>query len=98
LYVTPTSAQNANVTRNNDTSKPVEYQRKRLFARMLQHELDHLFSYLFVDRLEDEQFRQARRAMASTEFTEATKRITSQRSVDISSAFGTGSAFSNPTS
>lgn len=98
LYFTPPRAQYAKVTGKNHTGQPVEYQGEGLFARMLQHEVDHLFGYLFVDRLEDEQFRQARRAMASPEFTEATKRITSQRSVDISSAFGTGSAFSNPTS
>src|SRR5699024_11926475 len=48
--------------------KDLEYEGEGLFARMLQHEVDHLDGYLFVDRLADEQFRQARRAMASAEF------------------------------
>src|SRR5699024_2009576 len=98
LYFTPPRAQYAKVTGKNHTGQPVEYQGESLFVRLFQPEVDHLFCYLFVHRLEDEQFRPARRAMASPEFTEATKRIPSQRSVDISSAFGTGSAFSNPTS
>src|SRR5699024_2870016 len=98
LYFTPPRYQYAKVTGKDHSSLRVKYQGEGLFARMLQHEVDHLFGYLFVDRLEDEQFRQARRAMASPEFNETAKRVASQRSANISSAFGTGSAFSNPTS
>src|SRR5699024_11679614 len=73
--------------------KDLEYEGEGLFARMLQHEVDHLDGYLFVDRLADEQFRQARRAMASAEFAATTRRINAERAADTSSTFVAGSAF-----
>lgn len=96
LYFNPSRAQHARVTGLDHEGNPVDYQGEGLFARMLQHEVDHLGGYLFVDRLKGEQFRQARRAMASQAFAEATKRVNSERSVGISSTFGAGSAFRQP--
>lgn len=93
LYFTPSRAQYAKVTGVDVNGKDVEYEGEGLFARMLQHEVDHLDGYLFVDRLADEQFRQARRAMASAEFAATTRRINAERAVDTSSTFGAGSAF-----
>lgn len=93
LYYTPPRAQFAKVSGVDLDGNPVTYEGEGLFARMLQHEVDHLGGYLFVDRLEGEQLRQARRAMASPTFQQATQRVNTQRSADISSAFGTGTSF-----
>lgn len=98
LYYTPPRAQFAKVSGFNIHGEPVAYDGEGLFARMLQHEVDHLNGYLFVDRLEGEQRREARRAMTSPMFGEATKRVNSQRSGEISSTFGSGTAFGPTTS
>lgn len=98
LYFTPPRALHAKVTGFDVNGDQVEYEGQGLFARMLQHEVDHLGGYLFVDRLEDEQFRQARRAMASADFAETTKRINAERAADTSSTFGAGAAFGTPAS
>ena len=93
LYFTPSRALHAKVTGVDVNGDEVEYEGEGLFARMLQHEVDHLDGYLFVDRLADEQFRQARRAMASADFAKTTKRINAERAAETSSTFGAGSAF-----
>ena len=98
LYYTPPRAQFAKVRGVDVEGQTVEYEGEGLFARMLQHEVDHLNGYLFVDRLEGEQRRAARRAMVSPNFVQATKRVNSQRSSEISSTFGSGSAFGSSTS
>lgn len=90
LYYTPPRAQYAKVSGVNLEGRPVQYEGEGLFARMLQHEVDHLEGLLFVDRLEGDEFRQARRAMASQAFVEATKRVNVVRSAAISSTFGAG--------
>lgn len=97
LFYTPPRAEYAKVTGVDCYGQPVEYSGEGLFARMLQHEADHLEGYLFVDRLSGEQFRQARRAMSSKAFLETTKRVNAERSAEISSTFGAGSAFGQPT-
>lgn len=97
LYYTPPRAQYAKVSGVDVDGNTVDYEGEGLFARMLQHEADHLDGYLFVDRLIGDEFRQARRAMASKDFTEATTRVNAERSADISSTFGTGAAFGSPT-
>lgn len=98
LYFTPPRKQSAKVTGTDVNGHKVVYQGEGLFARMLQHEVDHLFGYLFVDRLENDQFRQARRAMASTDFAEATKRVNAERAAETNSTFGVSSAFGSATS
>jgi len=90
LYYTPPRTQYAKVSGFDVDGEPVEIQGDGLFARMLQHEVDHLEGYLFVDRLEGDQFRKARRAMTSQAFMDATKRINAERSAAISSTFGAG--------
>ncbi len=94
LYYTPVRAQYAKVTGVDRNGEPVEYAGEALFARMLQHEIDHLDGYLFVDRLEGHQFREARRTMASPSFADATQRINAERAAQTSSTFGAGSVFS----
>lgn len=90
LYYTPARAQYAKVSGVTSDGEPVEYEGEGLFARMLQHEVDHLQGYLFVDRLEGDELRQARRAMTSPTFLEATKRVNVERSAQTSSTFGAG--------
>lgn len=92
LYYTPPRAQYARVRGVDYEGQPIEYEGNALFARMLQHEVDHLNGYLFVDRLEGDQFRHARRTMASPAFVKATERINAQRASEISSTFGAGPA------
>lgn len=96
IYFAPARTQHAKVTGSTMDGEPVSYQGEGLFARMLQHEVDHLYGYLFVDRLEGDDARAARRAMASKDFAQATRRVQSQRATDISSSFGSGAAFRTP--
>lgn len=93
IYYAPARAMNAKVEGWTVDGEEVGYQGEGLFARMLQHEVDHLNGYLFVDRLDGDDARAARRAMASKDFEEATRRVHDQRSADISSSFGSGAAF-----
>ncbi len=97
LYYAPPRAHFAKVDGFSLDGDPVEYEGEGLFARMLQHEVDHLNGYLFVDRLEGEQRREARRAMVSPSFFEATQRVNSQRSSELSSTFGSGLASGSAT-
>lgn len=97
IFYTPPRHQFARVTGVDEEGAAVQYEGEGLFARMLQHEADHLDGYLFVDRLTGEEFRAARRALASKEFVKTTQRINAERSVQTSSAFGAGSAFGRPT-
>lgn len=98
LYYTPPRAQYAKVNGLDVDGHPVTYEGEGLFARMLQHEVDHLAGYLFVDRLNDAELREARRAMASQDFADAVKRVNAARATEISTAFGSGSAFGHFTS
>lgn len=98
LYYTPSRTRYAKVVGVDVDGSEVEYEGEGLFARMLQHEVDHLHGYLFVDRLEGDELRAARRAMVSPDFAEATRRVNSERSAEISSSFGSGSAFGATTS
>lgn len=98
LYYTPPRLQYAKVTGVDINGDMVEYAGAGLFARMLQHEVDHLHGYLFVDRLEGDQLRAARRAMVSTDFVKATQRVNAERSAETSSTFGSGASFGPSTS
>lgn len=96
LYMAPSRSQYAKVTGQNMDGQLVEFSGEGLFARMLQHEVDHLNGLLFVDRLEGEDRRNARRFLASSAFEEAVQRANTQRSVDVSTSFGSGSSFMHP--
>lgn len=97
LYFAPPRTQYAKVQGVDVQGNPVEYAGEGLFARMLQHEVDHLGGYLFVDRLEGDELRQARRAMASPTFQQTTQRVHASRSAGVNSTFGRGSAFEQRT-
>lgn len=98
LYYTPPRARYAKVNGFDVEGSPVAYEGEGLFARMLQHEVDHLAGYLFVDRLNDQELREARRTMASQDYMNVVKRVNSERATGISTAFGSSSAFGQPTS
>nr|WP_262391049.1 peptide deformylase [Micrococcus luteus] len=59
-----------------------------LLARCLQHETDHLDGILYVDRLDGEERREARRRMRAGEVDRAARRIGAARAAAVSSVFG----------
>ena len=74
----------------------VRYEATGWFARMLQHEYDHLNGFLYVDRLDGEERREARRRMRAGEVDRAARRIGAARAAAVGSVFaapaGTGAA------
>ncbi|PXA77716.1 MULTISPECIES: peptide deformylase [Auritidibacter] len=87
LFYAPPRRAEATVTGLNTEGQAVTYHGHGLFARMLQHETDHLTGHLFVDRLQGEQRHQARRAMNTKQFKADTAQTQHQRAEQIGSAF-----------
>ena len=58
----------------------------------MQHEFDHLDGILYVDRLDGEERREARRRMRAGEVDRAARRIGAERAAAVSSVFGAPAA------
>ena len=72
--------------------EPVTIQGSDLLARAIQHETDHLDGILYVDRLDGEERREARRRMRAGEVDRAARRIGAERAAAVSSVFGAPAA------
>lgn len=88
LYYAPDRYSQATVTGMNVDGEVITISGEGLFARMLQHETDHLKGLLFVDRLDQETKRQARKAMAQASFDQVIQKTKSQRASTTTSSFG----------
>lgn len=84
----PTRAAEAVVRGTDVDGNPVEHRGTGLLARCLQHETDHLDGILYVDRLDGEERREARRRMRAGEVDRAARRIGAARAAAVSSVFG----------
>lgn len=79
----------ATVTGVDVDGEPVTVHGTGLLARCLQHEVDHLDGTLFVDRLDGEDRRDARRRLRAPGYADITDQTHARRSTTVTSSFGT---------
>lgn len=80
----------ARVTGVDAENNPLVIEGEGLFARMLQHETDHLSGKLFIDRLKGEDKKVAMRAIREADYSQVSAKVQGERAQDVSSAFGLG--------
>lgn len=78
----------ARVTGLNCEGKPVVYEGEGLFARMLQHETDHLHGTMFIDRLVGEDKKNVWRKIRQANYNDVAAAIQGERAAQSSSVFG----------
>ena len=83
----------ARVTGVDMYGQPLVLEGEGLFARMLQHETDHLHGKLFIDRLVGEDRKRVMRAIRAAEFDATAQKTQAERAARVSGAFGAGSSF-----
>ncbi len=83
----------ARVTGVDADNKPVSFEGEGLFARMLQHETDHLYGKMFIDRVVGEDKKRIMRAIRATNYDQISSATRSERASAVSSAFGAGASF-----
>ncbi|MDY6054778.1 peptide deformylase [Micrococcus sp.] len=83
----PARASEAVVRGTDVEGRPVEYRGTGLLARCLQHETDHLDGVLYVDRLDGEERREARRRLRAQTPEPEARRIAARRDGLVDSAF-----------
>lgn len=67
---------------------PLELDGEGLFARMLQHETDHLHGKLFIDRLTGENRKQAMQTLRAKNYNVVASTTTAERATRVSGTFG----------
>lgn len=72
--------------------EPVEHRGTGLLARCLQHEQDHLEGTLYVDRLDGEERRAARRRMRAGEVERTARLVGAERAAAVGSLFAASAA------
>lgn len=80
----------AKVTGVDMYGEPVEIEGEGLFARMLQHETDHLYGKMFIDRVVGEDKKRIMRAIRAANYNDVSAAVTGERASQVSSAFGAG--------
>ena len=92
----PARAAEAVVRGVNVDGHPVEHRGTGLVARCLQHETDHLDGILYVDRLDGEERREARRRMRAGEVDRTARRVGDERAAAVGSVFAAPAAPPTP--
>lgn len=87
----PARAVEAVVTGVDVDGAPVEHRGTGLVARCLQHEADHLDGMLYIDRLDGDERREARRRLRAGEVDRTAARVSAERAAAVGSVFA-GSA------
>ena len=83
----------ARVTGVDRHGEPLVLEGEGLFARMLQHETDHLHGKLFIDRLVGEDRRRVMRALRAADYNSVAAKTVTERATRVGGAFGGGGAF-----
>lgn len=84
----------ARVTGVDCYGEPVIYDGEGLFARMLQHETDHLGGTMFIDRLVGEEKKNVWRKIRQNNYNDVAAAVQGKRAAHLSSVFGaTGGSF-----
>ncbi|WP_237223796.1 peptide deformylase [Rothia nasisuis] len=78
----------ARVTGVNCKGEPVVYEGEGLFARMLQHETDHLYGTMFIDRVEGEDKKNIWRKIRQADYNQVAAAVQGERAAKTSSGFG----------
>ncbi|WP_421083937.1 peptide deformylase [Rothia nasimurium] len=78
----------ARVTGVNCKGEPVVYEGEGLFARMLQHETDHLHGTMYIDRVEGEDKKNIWRAIRQANYNQVAAAVQGDRAAATSSSFG----------
>ncbi len=68
-------------------NQPLEWEGQVLFARMLQHESDHLNGKLFIDRVQGEDRKRIMQTIRQSNYNQVSAAVRSQRSESVSSGF-----------
>lgn len=71
---------------------PVEIEGEGLFARMLQHETDHLYGKMFIDRVVGDDKKRIMRAIRNANYDSVAASVQDERANSVSSGFS-GAAF-----
>ncbi|MBM7050681.1 peptide deformylase [Rothia sp. ZJ1223] len=71
-------------------NQPVEIEGEGLFARMLQHETDHLYGKMFIDRVVGEDKKRIMRAIRAAQYNDVSAAVIGERAPQVSSSFGAG--------
>ena len=74
-------------------NQPIVLEGEGLFARMLQHETDHLYGHLFIDRVVGEDKKRIMRAIRAADYERISSATRTERAGAVSSAFGAGASF-----
>ena len=82
----------ARVTGVDRHGEPLVLEGEGLFARMLQHETDHLHGKLFIDRLVGEDRRRVMRALRAADYNSVAAKTVTERATRVGGAFGGGGA------
>lgn len=83
----------ARVTGVDKNGEPLVLEGEGLFARMLQHETDHLFGKMFIDRVVGEDKKRIMQAIRKADYNQVSAQVHSERAARVSGAFG---AFGSP--
>ena len=83
----------ARVTGVDRHGEPLVLEGEGLFARMLQHETDHLHGKLFIDRLVGEDRQRVMRALRAADYNSVAAKTVTERATRVGGAFGGGGAF-----
>lgn len=78
----------ARVTGVSCQGEPVVYEGEGLFARMLQHETDHLHGTMYIDRLEGEDKKNIWRKIRQADYNLVAAAVQGERASAASSSFG----------
>lgn len=78
----------ARVTGVDCKGEPVVYEGEGLFARMLQHETDHLYGTMFIDRVEGEDKKNIWRKIRQADYNQVAAAVQGERAAKTSSGFG----------
>lgn len=78
----------ARVTGVDADNEPLVIEGEGLFARMLQHETDHLHGHLFIDRVVGEDKKRIMRAIRQADYNQVSAAVQGERAGAVSSAFG----------
>ena len=86
----------ARVTGLDQHGAPVTVEGTGLLARCLQHETDHLYGRLYVDRLTGAEKRDAMRAVRAAGYDGVVRGVAGQRAAHVGTSFGAGSFGAGP--
>lgn len=78
----------ARVTGVDKHGEPLVLEGEGLFARMLQHETDHLLGKMFIDRVVGDDKKRIMRAIRQADYNQVSAQVQGERATRVSGSFG----------